>query len=141
MFDIIRTIKIVKRLFPSFSIFEQYLTAPDLILHYRETRYVLKKYHHPRKEDFELCSVLNALSDPARLEIVKSLLKKGECACSSFNVPLAKSTLSHHFKVLRDAGLITTRVKCTEYGLSVRKDELDDVFPGLLDSIIRASSR
>ena len=99
----------------------------------------LKKIPHPRKEDFELCSVLSALSDPVRLSIVKELLGRGECNCSFFcGYSLAKSTMSHHFKVLRESGLIMTTIKGTEYIHSVRKDELDSMFPGVLDSVLKS---
>jgi DNA-binding transcriptional ArsR family regulator len=100
----------------------------------------LKKIPHPRKEDFDLCSILYALSDPIRISIVKSILKSGECTCSSFDVPLAKSTMSHHFKVLREAGLIMTRVSGTENRLTIRKDEIDERFPGLIRAVMAAST-
>jgi len=77
-----------------------------------------------------------------RLAIVKMLVDKGEeCTCASFKVPLAKSTMSHHFKVLREAGILTARVRGTEYGLSVRKDELDELFPGVVDAIIGSAKQ
>jgi len=99
----------------------------------------VKKLDQPKKEDFELCAVLDALSDPLRLEFIRRIWKEGECCCGSFSQPKAKSTRSHHFKVLRESGLIKTRIHGTEYGLSLRKDELDERFPGLMDSVLTAN--
>lgn len=96
----------------------------------------VKKFHHPKKQDFDLCAVLEALSDPLRLAFVRKMWAEGECSCSSFEGHQAKSTRSHHFKVLREAGLITTTVRGTEFGLSLRKGDLDDRFPGLMDAVL-----
>jgi DNA-binding transcriptional ArsR family regulator len=60
---------------------------------------------HPTREKLELSSVLHALSDPVRLRIVSELAKgEGEHTCGSFALPVTKSTCTHHFKVLREAG-------------------------------------
>lgn len=86
-----------------------------------------------------LTAVLFALSDPIRLSIVKCLAKADEQACGSFDVPAAKSTLSHHFKVLREAGVIYMRPAGTSYKNSLRREDLEARFPGLLDTILNAT--
>jgi DNA-binding transcriptional ArsR family regulator len=94
---------------------------------------------HPRAEDLELPAVLHALSDPVRLQIVRSLSEHGACNCGTFAVPVAKSTLSHHLKVLRDAGLTFTEPAGTARVVSLRRDDLDARFPGLLDAVLSAA--
>jgi DNA-binding transcriptional ArsR family regulator len=83
----------------------------------------------------ELADVLHALSDPARLEIVRTLAVEGERQCGSFDLGLTKATRSHHFKVLRQAGVTHTRVEGTARYVTLRRDELDARFPGLLDAV------
>jgi DNA-binding transcriptional ArsR family regulator len=87
-----------------------------------------------------LTAVLFALSDPIRLSIVKCLANTDEQACGSFDVPAAKSTLSHHFKVLREAGVIYMRPEGTSYRNSLRREDLEARFPGLLDTILNATA-
>jgi DNA-binding transcriptional ArsR family regulator len=91
----------------------------------------------PTQEQFSLADVLYALSDPTRLHIVKRLALDGEQTCCAFELPIAKSTLSHHFKVLRDAGLVFTRTEGTQSWNSLRRQELNDRFPGLLDVVLQ----
>jgi DNA-binding transcriptional ArsR family regulator len=91
---------------------------------------------HPPLEDVELSDVLHALSDPVRMDIVKRLERDGECPCGSFGVPISKSTLSHHLKVLRKAGLTETRPDGTLRLISLRREEFDERFPELLDSVL-----
>jgi DNA-binding transcriptional ArsR family regulator len=85
--------------------------------------------------------VLAALADPVRIAIVRRL---GECedarTCGSFDLPVAKSTLSHHFKVLHQAGLIQGRYEGTRKLISLRRADVDAVYPGLLDSILLAAA-
>ncbi len=100
--------------------------------------------HHPLlqppREEIELHAVLHALSDPVRLEIVGSLSRAGgEHPCGSFDVPVTKSTLTHHFRVLREAGVIGQRQSGTSRLTWVRAEDLDARFPGLLDAIITQS--
>jgi DNA-binding transcriptional ArsR family regulator len=91
-------------------------------------------------EALELGSVLAALSDPIRLEIVVRLARGGELACGSFELPVTKSTCSHHFRVLREAGLIDTRVRGKNRLNRLRREELERAFPGLLEAILRAEA-
>jgi len=96
--------------------------------------------HHPRREDLELGTVLQALSDPHRLRAVRRLADADEpCACGSFGMDLAKSTLTHHFRVLREAGVIRQELVGTSKLNSLRRDDLDARFPGLLDAVLSAS--
>lgn len=85
-----------------------------------------------------LPDVLYALSDPLRLKIVRQLAEEGEAACGTFNVRMPKSSLSHHFKVLRDAGVIATRGEGVRRINTLRREELDAAFPGLLDAVLNA---
>ncbi len=88
----------------------------------------------------DLVGVLGALSDPVRLEIVRVLAAAGEeRCCGEIHLPVSKSTGSHHYKVLRDEGIIDTREEGTRRYQRLRRAELDAAFPGLLDSILRAA--
>jgi len=87
-------------------------------------------------------TVLQALSDPVRLEIVRQLAgcdDAGELKCGDISVPVKKSTASHHFKTLLGAGIIAEREagRCKYFQL--RRAELDRRFPGLLESVLRAT--
>ena len=94
----------------------------------------------PTREQLELSAVLHALSDPVRLKIVEVLARsEGEYTCGSFELPVTKSTCTHHFKVLREAGLIHQRHKGTMRLNKLRRDDLEARFPGLLDTILQAA--
>lgn len=97
----------------------------------------MKILYHPDRKDIQLASVLYALSDPLRLYVVSEIRKHGEQACNSFNVPIAKSTMSHHARTLRGRES-SIPVPGTQRLLSLRSDGLDERFPGLLDSILEA---
>lgn len=98
--------------------------------------HTVKPLHHPAPEAFQLPTILYALSDPVRLEIVRQLQAEGESPCGSVDLPVAKSTASHHFKVLREAGLLHVRQDGTQRCISLRRREVDQRFPGLLKSIL-----
>ena len=93
----------------------------------------------PEREDLSLHDVLYALSDPTRLCVVRSLALNSEQTCGSCDLGIAKSTMSHHFKVLREAGIIHMRPCGTSYLNSLRREDLDARFPGLLDAVLRAA--
>lgn len=96
--------------------------------------------HHPTAEELSLPSVLHALSDPVRIEIVRALADgEHEQACGSLVSDISKSTLSHHLKVLRECGLTATRVNGTRRLVSLRTSDLEARFPGLLSSVLGAS--
>ena len=93
---------------------------------------------HPAIEDVTLSDVLFALSDPARLEIVREVADGplDMAACGATNPDLPKSTKSHLMKVLREAGIVRNVPNGRGRLVSLRKDELDARFPGLLDSVL-----
>jgi DNA-binding transcriptional ArsR family regulator len=91
---------------------------------------------HPTSEDLTLPDVLHALSDPVRLEIVRALAEDGERSCSGLGAPVSKSTLSHHLKVLRDAGVTRTRAEGTRRLVSLRGGDIEARFPGLLECVL-----
>jgi DNA-binding transcriptional ArsR family regulator len=94
--------------------------------------------NEPAVEDLALPTVMAALSDPARIEIVRVLAAEGERTCGTFDLGLSKATRSHHFKVLREAGLTHTRAEGTHRHVSLRRDDVDARFPGLLDAVLAA---
>jgi DNA-binding transcriptional ArsR family regulator len=97
---------------------------------------------HPEAQELELGAVLHALSDPVRLMIVAELAR-GECeyTCGGFELPVTKSTCTHHFKVLREAGLIHQRQQGTTRLNKLRRADLETRFPGLLATILAAAKR
>jgi DNA-binding transcriptional ArsR family regulator len=94
----------------------------------------------PAAEELDLATVLHALSDPIRLRIVRDLADSGACNCGAFAVPVAKSTLSHHLRVLREAGVTLTEPSGTQRVVSLRRGDLDARFPGLLDAVLGAAT-
>ena len=90
-------------------------------------------------EEVALEDVLHALSDPVRLRIVAAIADAGELTCGGVDVPVTKSTCTHHFRVLREAGVITQRQVGTARLNSLNRADLDARFPGLLDTILRAA--
>jgi len=95
----------------------------------------------PRTEDLTLACVMAALSDPARVAIVRTLAAEGERTCGTFDLGISKATRSHHFKVLREAGLTHTRAEGTHRHISLRRADVDARFPGLLDAVLTAAER
>jgi DNA-binding transcriptional ArsR family regulator len=104
-----------------------------------ESTVPVRNLHHPRVDELTLPDVLHALSDPVRLQIVRALAEREEQSCSAVESSVSKSTLSHHFKVLREAGVTFTRVNGTHRYVSLRRQDLEHCFPGLLDSVLAAS--
>ena len=99
----------------------------------------MRALHHPRLDEIELAEVLHALSDPVRLEIVRLLADGQERPCSAVEAKVAKSTLSHHFKVLREAGITFTRANGTHRLVTLRTQDLEERFPGLISSVLNAA--
>jgi len=85
-------------------------------------------------------AVLQALSDPVRLEIVRQLAAGDEIQCGEISVPVQKSTASHHFKTLHAAGVTAERESGTAKYIRLRRAELEQRFPGLIDSVLRATA-
>ena len=98
---------------------------------------------HPDLADVALTDVLFALSDPARLQIVRDLadgpLEMAQCGAT--NPALPKSTKSHLMKVLREAGLIRNEPHGRQRLVSLRREDVDAAFPGLLDSVLADRDR
>jgi DNA-binding transcriptional ArsR family regulator len=88
----------------------------------------------------ELVTVLQALSDPVRLEIVRQLAGCSEgsaLSCGQIELEVTKSTASHHLKTLRTAGITAEREEGTRKYTWLRKAELEERFPGLLEAVLR----
>lgn len=95
----------------------------------------MKQPMHPPLKDLQLLRALSALSDPIRLHIMATLADGRERGWGEFDVVIGKSTLSHHMKTLREAGLITTRLEGTRCFVSLR-EEFSEKFPGLVDTVL-----
>jgi DNA-binding transcriptional ArsR family regulator len=95
----------------------------------------------PLAEEMTLAVVMAALSDPARVQIVRTLASEQERTCGAFDLGISKATRSHHFKVLREAGLTHTRSEGTHRYVSLRREDVDARFPGLLDAVLTAAER
>ncbi|MCQ4209607.1 ArsR/SmtB family transcription factor [Streptomyces longispororuber] len=101
---------------------------------------------HPAREEIRLEAVLHALSDPMRLSIVREMGANAQSepdglACSHFDLPVTKSTSTHHFRVLRESGVIEQVYRGTAKLNGLRRADLDALFPGLLDSVLDAAAR
>jgi len=97
----------------------------------------MRTYNHPATEDFTLGRLFHALSDPVRLEIVRQLSTVDEATCGDLDGGRPKSSVSHHFRILREAGLVRTRVAGTVHQNSLRRAELDARFPCLMEAVIK----
>src|SRR5262249_17125099 len=97
---------------------------------------------HPTREQIELAAVLEALSDPTRLAIVIALAgpkARPELRCNEFLSHGSKTNLTYHFAKLRAAGVTHARAEGTSRLISLRREDLDARFPGMLDSILKAA--
>ena len=101
----------------------------------------MRAYKHPDLDDVVLEDVFHALSDPVRLGIVLQLAHRGDCSCAALDGGRPKSTLSHHFRVLREAGLVQTRIEGVVHMNTLRRRELDLRFPGLMEAVLRPAER
>ncbi|MEH0835017.1 helix-turn-helix domain-containing protein [Pectobacterium cacticida] len=99
----------------------------------------MRPFKHPAPSEFTLERVLYALSDPLRMEIVRHLAVQGEATCSELDGGRPKSSVSHHFRVLRDSGLLHTTSIGTTHINRLRRNEMQQRFPGLLDVILSQS--
>jgi DNA-binding transcriptional ArsR family regulator len=102
----------------------------------------MREPHHPDCEQVDLAAFLHALSDPARLEIVRMLAPDLERPCGDFHGVggVSTPTLSHHLRVLREAGVTRTRIEGKRRHISLRRDT-DAPFPGVLEMIMDTLSR
>ena len=98
----------------------------------------------PAADAMRLPKVLAALADPHRLATVRFLASHGESWCAQVRqeagLELSKSTFSHHLRILREAGLVTKRIQGARGYARLRKDDVDQRFPGLLDSVLKADT-
>ncbi|HEY8787934.1 MAG TPA: helix-turn-helix transcriptional regulator [Actinopolymorphaceae bacterium] len=97
---------------------------------------------HPETDAIDLTSLLSALGDPVRLGLVAALAAHdGDLACGTFDLPVGKSTASHHFRVLRDAGVLRQYDAGTRRFNQLRRADLDARFPGLLSLVLAEGRR
>jgi DNA-binding transcriptional ArsR family regulator len=94
----------------------------------------------PGTVDLDLASVFHALGDPVRLELVRLLHEQAEITCAPASLDIPKSTLSNHWRILREAGLTATVVDGRTHRMRLRAADLDDRFPGLLDALLHTVS-
>ncbi|MFF4606564.1 ArsR/SmtB family transcription factor [Streptomyces sp. NPDC001339] len=95
---------------------------------------------HPACEDIRLADVLHALADPMRLRVVRTLAAaEGELNCADIELPVSKSTCTHHFRVLREHGVIQQLYRGTAKMNRLRTADLEKLFPGLIDGVLRAA--
>ena len=90
----------------------------------------------PASDEIALEDVFHALSDPFRLEVVRRLATEGEASCQALEGDRPKSSVSHHFRVLREAGLIRTRNEGATRMNALRREDIDRRFPGLLSCVL-----
>lgn len=103
----------------------------------------MKPLYHPAIEDVTVEGILHALSDPIRVQILKEIMQSSAPkTCSDFlrlpNRVVPKSTLSQHFRVLREAGLIRSERKGIEMRNSTRCEELKPRFGNMIRAILTA---
>ncbi|MGW0819238.1 ArsR/SmtB family transcription factor [Streptomyces viridiviolaceus] len=101
----------------------------------------MREVSQPATEAIRMVDVLRALADPVRLEIVQRLAVTGEESCNVIggDLDVHQTTLSHHYRVLREAGVTWTTVKGRSRLVRLRRDDLDALFPGLLDSVLNGA--
>jgi DNA-binding transcriptional ArsR family regulator len=95
---------------------------------------------HPDQADLTLTEVMAALSDPIRVGLIRVLSDGQEYGWGALRAPVANSTLSHHLRVLRTAGLTRTRQEGTRCYVKLRQEDLDTRFPGLLTAVLTAAN-
>jgi DNA-binding transcriptional ArsR family regulator len=103
----------------------------------------VRQPQEPARDHLMLTAVLHSLSDPIRLEIVRMLAAGGERPCTDFHRlgGVTLPTLSHHLRVLREAGLTRTRIDGKRRYVALRAEDLASRFPGVLDPIVSAAMR
>lgn len=95
----------------------------------------------PDLADIDVLTVLQALSDPVRLEMVRQLAScpaEDGLKCGQMRLPVKKAAASHHLRVLWEAGLVDAEKQGVYKIIWLRRDELDRRFPGLIDSVLQA---
>ena len=98
----------------------------------------MRQMKHPEMAAVELVEVMYALSDPTRLESVGTLAREGRAmTCGELDCDRPKSSMSHHFKILRGAGVVRTEIRGTEHINSLRTAELEKRFPGVMKAVLK----
>lgn len=87
-----------------------------------------------------LAAVLHALGDPVRLELVRRAWVNPELTCSADGLEVPKSTMSNHWRILREAGLVSVTPMGRHRRIQLRADDVRDRFPGVLEPILRLSA-
>jgi DNA-binding transcriptional ArsR family regulator len=98
--------------------------------------------HAPELTSIDVLTVLQALSDPIRLAIVRQLASCSEAdglMCGQIDIPVSKSTGSHHLKTLHRSGITSERQQGVCKYIRLRRSELDEHFPGLIESVLYAA--
>lgn len=97
----------------------------------------------PAVDDLRLTTVLAALADPVRLTLLQVLVEAGDgpmdcgdCAEAAPGLSVSESTVSHHYKVLRDSGVTRTHKQGRHRIIEIRRTDLDSRFPGLIDAVL-----
>lgn len=94
---------------------------------------------HPERDEIRITAVLHALADPVRLQIVRALAMHEEgISCGVLDLGVTASTLTHHVRTLREAGVVRVRPQGTSRISSLRREDLDALYPGLLDGVLAA---
>lgn len=101
---------------------------------------LMRPFKHPAVSELALERVLYALSDSIRLDIVRHLARVEAATCGELDGGRPKSTVSHHFKVLREAGLVFTKNDGTTHINTLRRADIESRFPGLLAAILTPQS-
>lgn len=94
---------------------------------------------HPDASAMDLFDVLSALSDPIRQQIVVTVARYPGIACGRIELGIAKSSMSHHYRVLREAGILHQTDQGTSRASKIRHADLESRFPGLIDMVLRES--
>ncbi|GGT25537.1 ArsR/SmtB family transcription factor [Nonomuraea spiralis] len=94
----------------------------------------------PKAADLDLVAVLHALGDPVRLGLVRLMAADGEVSCSPPHLNVPRSTLSNHWRILRESGITSTRAEGKARYMTLRRDDLEARFPGVLGTILTAAA-
>ena len=90
---------------------------------------------HPEAGDISLDAILGALSDPIRRDVLRRIADEGALYCGDLSYDVVKSTMSHHFRVLRESGLIHTEREGKHRRITRRDNIIEKRFPGLLAAV------
>jgi DNA-binding transcriptional ArsR family regulator len=104
-----------------------------------EAGHVTRFLPQPSVGDIDIVTVLHALADPVRLELIRELSRDPDpktCAVDAYDIEITAPTLSHHWRVLREAGLTTTLVEGRKRWVEIRRDDIEARFPGLLPAVL-----